>query len=231
MFQKTFSFTGILLLAGAAVLMMPGLSQAQHGGGHGGNQFSGGHFGGYHGGVYHGGYRYGYPHDYSYRHNGYYSHYPSYGYYGGNGYGYYGGNGYYSNYYSDYSAPGYDLGSTNSNGAVDRYPYDNPRLQPDLRDSGPFPLDNSVAQPDTTAHITVGVPANGKVWFDGSEMTSTGTIREYRSPPLTPGGRYSYEVQARWNERGRDVTQMQRIDVSAGARVSVNFPVPPRSGG
>jgi hypothetical protein len=35
MFQKAYSFVGTLLLAGAAVLLMPGLSQAQRGGGHG----------------------------------------------------------------------------------------------------------------------------------------------------------------------------------------------------
>jgi hypothetical protein len=36
MFQKAYSFVGTLLLAGTAVLMMPGLSQAQRAGGHGG---------------------------------------------------------------------------------------------------------------------------------------------------------------------------------------------------
>src|SRR5437879_3073634 len=46
MFHKTFSFVGTSLLVGAAVLMMPGLSHAQHGGGHGGGGSGGGHFGG-----------------------------------------------------------------------------------------------------------------------------------------------------------------------------------------
>src|SRR5438128_100858 len=49
MFQKTFSFAGTLLPVGAAVLMVPGLSPAQHGGGHGGGGHGGGggeHFGG-----------------------------------------------------------------------------------------------------------------------------------------------------------------------------------------
>jgi uncharacterized protein (TIGR03000 family) len=217
MFQKTFSFTGTLLLAGAMVLMLPGLSPAQYIGGHGGaGRFGGGHFG-----AYHGGYRYGYPHDSAYRHNGYYSHYPSYGYDAGYGY---------PNYYSAYSGSDYDLSYSNSSGAVDRYPYDNPRLQPDLRDPGPYALDNTVAPPDTNAHITVTVPVNGKVWFDGSETTSTGTIREFRSPPLTSGRQYSYGVQARWNENGRDVTQTQQVNVTAGAHVSVNFPIAPNNG-
>jgi uncharacterized protein (TIGR03000 family) len=232
MFRKALSFGIMLVLAGAAVFGTPSSGLAQR---HGG------------------GYRYGYPQTYSYRHNGYYSQYPSYRYYAGYGY--------YPNYYSEYSpfavsGSGYDLGYSNSNGAVvaDAYPYDNPRLQPDLRDSGSygavtptnpygsfsyspsaarnqtlyypsstFTLDNTLAQSNTTAHITVTVPANGEVWFNGSETTSTGTVREYQSPPLTPGSRYTYEVRVRWNANGHEVTQTQRVGVTAGAHVNVSF--------
>ena len=42
MFRKVFSFGGVLLLVGVALLMTPGTSLAQRGGGHGG----GGHVGG-----------------------------------------------------------------------------------------------------------------------------------------------------------------------------------------
>ena len=43
MFHKTFSFAGTLVLAGASILLVPGVGEAQRGGGgHGG----GGHFGG-----------------------------------------------------------------------------------------------------------------------------------------------------------------------------------------
>ena len=51
MFRKAFSFAGLLLLAGAAVLVTPGSGQAQHRGG------GGFHGGGFHGGGFHGGFR------------------------------------------------------------------------------------------------------------------------------------------------------------------------------
>jgi len=60
------------------------------------------------------------------------------------------------------------------------------------------------AQLDTSVHVTVSVPADAEIWFQGTKMTATGSVREYQSPPLTPGHRYTYEVRARWNENGHE---------------------------
>jgi uncharacterized protein (TIGR03000 family) len=87
------------------------------------------------------------------------------------------------------------------------------------------------AQADTSAHLTVTVPEGAEVWFDNTATTSTGSVRKYHSPPLTPGSRYTYSVRARWNESGREVTQTQQVEVTAGAHVNVRFPVPPKSAG
>ena len=73
------------------------------------------------------------------------------------------------------------------------------------------------------------VPAGAQVWFDGTATTSTGSVREFDSPPLTPGNRYSYEIQARWNENGQEVSQTQQVVVTAGAHVDVKFPAPPKT--
>jgi uncharacterized protein (TIGR03000 family) len=92
-------------------------------------------------------------------------------------------------------------------------------------------LDNAQARPDTTAHITVTVPANAEVWFDGSQTNATGTMRAYQSPPLAPGSRYAYDIRARWNENGMEMTQTQRVQVMAGSRVRVDFPAPAKRAG
>jgi uncharacterized protein (TIGR03000 family) len=204
MLRKWFSYGGMLLLAGAAILATPGSGLA-HGGG-------GGHFGGAHfGGAHFGGYHYGYPrayygyHHYHYPYYGYSSYYPpyydSYGYLGpGTGYElrYYGGSGdeapYYSNGYEAYSSPA-----------------------------------TGTDQPDNIAHVTVNVPADALVWFDDTLTTSTGSGREYQSPPLTPDHQYTYEVRARWDENGHEVTQTQKVKVTAGAHVRVTFPVPAKT--
>jgi len=70
----------------------------------------------------------------------------------------------------------------------------------------------------------VAVPADAEVWLDGTKTTSTGALREFTSPTLTPGQRYTYQVRARWHENGHEVTQTQKVTVSAGADVTIRFP-------
>src|SRR4029077_17355801 len=76
-----------------------------------------------------------------------------------------------------------------------------------------YPPATGTAQSDAGAHVTVKVPADARVWFDGTGTTSPGPVRESHSPPVPPGRRYHYEVRARWNENGHEVTQTQRVEV------------------
>jgi uncharacterized protein (TIGR03000 family) len=251
MFGKALSLGGLLLLSGALVLGAPGSVQAQHhggggghgGGGHGGGGHGGGfhgggfHGGGFHGGGFHGGFNHGGFHHGDFHHgdfhhgfhHGDFHHgfhrggiwwYP--GFYGGYGawpynygyYPYYGYSDYYPNTYSsDWSSPAYDSGYYGSYGGV--------------ASSSPDAYAPATVQPDTRAQITVSLPADAEIWFEGTKMTSTGSVREYQSPPLKPGNRYTYEVRARWNENGKELTQTQEVKVAAGANVAVNFPVQP----
>ena len=88
----------------------------------------------------------------------------------------------------------------------------------------------ATAPSDATAHVTVNVPAGTQLWFNNVATTSAGPVRQFESPPLTPGLRYAYEVRARWTENGHEVTQTQQAAVTAGARVRVDFPAPPAAG-
>jgi uncharacterized protein (TIGR03000 family) len=207
MFRRTFSLGGTLLLA-AALFLTPDPSHAAPRGGFRGGGF---HAGGYH----HGGYRAGY-------HNGGYHHHP---YYGGwypyrpyswgpyssypYWYGYYP---YYGSSSNSYSEPGSE--SVYNSGYSSFYYSGAP---------------SSVDGADTRAHITVNLPAGAKLWVNNTPMSSTGPIREFVSPALTPGSQYTYEVKASWSESGREVTQTQTVGVTAGAQVSVQFPIPPET--
>jgi uncharacterized protein (TIGR03000 family) len=246
MFRKLCTHGGILLLAGAVLIATPGSSRAQHhgGGGHfGGAHFGGAHFGGAHFGGYGGGFnRYGY-HPYS--HYGYHP-YSHYGFYGLYGYPYYSGYYPFSYDYYPYYGTYADLGSglTYNSGYYGLYaggtPYPDGYAAPaasyqtySLPGAGQSDLIANAAtalgQPDAIAHVTVKVPNGARVWFDDTATESTGSTRQFDSPPLTPGQRYSYAIRARWNENGHEVTQTQQVDVSAGAHVNVNFPVPPKT--
>jgi uncharacterized protein (TIGR03000 family) len=251
MFRKAILFGGLLLLAGATVLVTPGSGQAQHrgGGGHGGGFHGGGfHGGGFHGGSFHGGgfhgggFNRGFNHgafNHSFNHGGFnrgFNHGFNHGGFnrgfnhgfnrGGlwfpGSYGYYGAWPYSYGYSYPYSYDPYSYGSLSpsyDSGYYDSYG--------DLTSPYPDSYSPAPAQPDTSARVTVSVPADAEVWFEGSKRPATGSVREYQSPPLTPGVRYTYDIRARWNENGKEVTQTQQVEVAAGTHVNVHFPVQP----
>jgi len=242
---KTTSYGSALLLAGAVLLAAPSFALAQRGGGgHGGGHMGGGYaggfhegsnFGGYHGGnfgrIYHGGSNFG-----GYRggiYNGGFRHYGGFGYpyyypyYGSYGYGYpYYGYDYYPYDYSTYSYPNYDSGYYGSaaDGVASAAPSagNYPTLPPPAR---------GTYQSDASAHITVKLPADGQIWFDGVATRSSGAVREFDSPPLAPGSNHTYQVQARWTENGHEMSQSQPVEVTAGAHVNVEFPAPSQTAG
>jgi uncharacterized protein (TIGR03000 family) len=229
MFRTAHTFGGILILAAAVVLVTPSFGQAQRGGGGrggGGAHFSGGghvgpthvgatHVGGYNGGIYHSGIRNygGYRSSGSYVRSGYGYRRPYVGYNAGY-YPYYG-------LYGSYPSSGYD---SDNYGSI--YTGSGTTDTPSYADVTSYYLGG--ANPPSSgapANLTVKVPADALVWFDGVQMTSTGPVRTYESPPLAQG-QYSYEVRARWNENGHEVTQTQQVGVTPGAHVEVDFPAP-----
>jgi uncharacterized protein (TIGR03000 family) len=235
MFHKLISYAGPLILAGALLVLTPGPGEAagHGGGGHGGGgHFGGGHFGGAHfGGAHFGGGHFGGAHVGGF-HGGFYSH--PYAHFGYRHYGSWGYYPYYDGYYNDFYYPYVWLGSGGDPG-YDDYPYYGDQSLSSRDSYAPFtpPAGSSLSfypppaatqQPNTDAHVSVDVPADAQVWFDGQPTRSTGPTRLFHSPPLTPGKNYRYEIRARWNENGREVTQTQQVEVTAGARVTVDFP-------
>jgi len=190
--------------AAAALLFAAAPASAGKGGGGGGHS-GGGHGGGggYHGG---GGYRGGYGYrGYGYGGVGIYL--GGYGY--GYGYPYYGYGAPYGGYASDYYAPP----------AAPIYVTPPPVATPGYQFGGDAP-------PDNTAHVSVRIPADAEVWFGGGKTQQTGAVREFASPPLTPGKEYTYDIKARWMVGGKEVVQVRQVDVSAGSSKSVDFTKP-----
>ena len=63
------------------------------------------------------------------------------------------------------------------------------------------------------------VPADAKIWFDGTATTTTGSVRQFGTPPLKPGSQSSYEIRARWNENGQEMDQTQHVQAGRGGRL------------
>lgn len=79
------------------------------------------------------------------------------------------------------------------------------------------------AAPETTARVNVLLPSDADLFIQGVRMSEPGSYREFVSPPLIPGEDYTYDIRARWNENGREVTRNQVVRVRAGERTDVDL--------
>ena len=73
--------------------------------------------------------------------------------------------------------------------------------------------------------------SDAALWLEGAKTKQTGTMREFVSPPLTPGEDYVYEVRARWvDSAGEFVNQTRNVTVRAGQQVMIDFTKPQSTG-
>jgi uncharacterized protein (TIGR03000 family) len=79
--------------------------------------------------------------------------------------------------------------------------------------------------PPASVFVTVVVPADAEVFFDGAPTKQRGVERLYQTPLLPYGKTFTYQVTARWNESGTTIESTREIEVGAGAGVRVDFPV------
>lgn len=78
----------------------------------------------------------------------------------------------------------------------------------------------------TSANLEVLLPdPNAQLQLNGQNMTPTGTVRYFASPPLTPGN-YSYRVNATWTKDGKPVTAEMKVGVQPGKVTVVDFTQP-----
>jgi uncharacterized protein (TIGR03000 family) len=123
----------------------------------------------------------------------------------------------YTPYVGSYTTSPYNEQSTYY---TDNSGYTRPANQPFTTTSFSRTADAS----DRTAHLRVIVPdPNADVVVDGARTSSTGTVRQFRSPALDDGT-YTYEVRATWLQDGQTRTKTEKIKVSPGSWSVINFP-------
>ena len=71
--------------------------------------------------------------------------------------------------------------------------------------------------------ITVSVPAGATIAFDGTPTAQSGIRRAFVSPPLAPGQDYIYEVTAKWQDGGQQVSRTRHITVHSGDVINLQF--------
>jgi len=74
----------------------------------------------------------------------------------------------------------------------------------------------------TAARVRVTLPnPQARIWVDGQQTSSTGSVRMFHTPALTSGG--SYRIKVSWMEDGREVTKERTVAVSPGQTASLDF--------
>jgi uncharacterized protein (TIGR03000 family) len=89
-----------------------------------------------------------------------------------------------------------------------------------LTDPSKRPVEKAIA------NITVLLPADAELLFDGFAATQRGGERHFVTPALEVGKNYQYEVLARWQENGKSVEQRRMVDITGGADVRIDFLTP-----
>ena len=133
---------------------------------------------------------------------------------------------------------GYIPGNTYRPGFDPGFAADYARIAPSASRPGPAPSRFYIPTPTAadrgpaadSAQIEVVVPGDAAVWFNDWKGKSTGPLRRFQSPPLTPGQKYTYAVKASWEKNGEPVTQTRQVLISAGAHVRVDFSAPADTG-
>jgi uncharacterized protein (TIGR03000 family) len=138
---------------------------------------------------------------------------------------YWGGYPYYGGYYPYYDSYSYDSGY-NYNSTPDNS-YSTPAYpSTSLSEVNTTTTQTWPAQPaidDNAVFIGIRVPENAEIWIDGAKTARTGTYRQYVTPPLESGPKYTYDIRARWTENGKEVVRDRKLTFFAGDRLMVNL--------
>jgi len=88
------------------------------------------------------------------------------------------------------------------------------------------PPEKGAAPPAAGQAATVNllVPtAETEVWIDGRKVEGQGMARQFVSPSLGSGERFTFTFRARWARQGGQMTETRKVDVYAGDRVTVDL--------
>jgi uncharacterized protein (TIGR03000 family) len=84
-------------------------------------------------------------------------------------------------------------------------------------------FDDLKRESTTTAKVTVKLPAEAKLTVNGKPCPLTSSVRVFDTPVLEPGKSYYYTLKAELTRDGQTREETQRVAVSAGKQVTVEF--------
>jgi uncharacterized protein (TIGR03000 family) len=73
------------------------------------------------------------------------------------------------------------------------------------------------------ANLKFKVPADTKLYVDGTLAPGSGAERSFYTPPLERGKKFYYEVEAKVVVNGKEVVESKKVIVEAGVTVNEEF--------
>jgi uncharacterized protein (TIGR03000 family) len=80
--------------------------------------------------------------------------------------------------------------------------------------------------PNNTVVLNIRLPADAELRIEGQKMALGGPTRQVFSPPLDPNREYTYDLQAKWLENGKEVSKTRTVTFKPGKALDVNFLAP-----
>lgn len=83
--------------------------------------------------------------------------------------------------------------------------------------------DDSQVSATGRARVVVSLPANGKLFVDDLPIRNAAEIKTFRTPELSKGQQYFYEMRAEVLVDGKVVSRTQRVTLTAGETIRADF--------
>ena len=94
---------------------------------------------------------------------------------------------------------------------------------PDLKKKTMDTDDDDQVSATARARVIVSLPADGKLFVDGQPIRNAAEIKTFRTPELSKGQQYFYEMRAEVVVDGKVVTQTRRVTLTAGDLIRADF--------
>lgn len=105
-------------------------------------------------------------------------------------------------------------------------PYADPMTAPErvgVRPATGFGPPAATVSSGSRAAIVVRLPADAKLYADGTPLRLTGAERRFMTPELPAGMEYTYRMTAEYERNGEVVSVTKRVAVRAGANETIEF--------
>jgi uncharacterized protein (TIGR03000 family) len=93
---------------------------------------------------------------------------------------------------------------------------------PPAAGAGQPPVEKQPPPTGNSAHLRIRVPKDAEVLVEGRKTATTGTVREFVSPPLAPGKNMIYSILVRYTDGSKKVEETHSIRVRANDQLDID---------